>query len=601
MVSRSQAQGKTPQQSASVPVQNQLRSRPFAPPQTEATPQAEPPDPQTQLENATRLGHSFSRMTARNAPTPPDAPATVFPRFPIQPKLTIGAPGDKYEQEADRVAQQVVHQINAPTSAQAMANETIQRVDDLDDDDGDLQRSPVAETIQRVNDLDDDDDALQRSPVAETIQRVGDLDDDDDDLQMKLIVQRVSTEGAMAASTELEVAIQQSRGSGQPLAESVREPMEQAFGADFTGVRVHADARSDQLNQSIQAKAFTTGQDIFFRQGTHSPSSPGGQELIAHELTHVVQQNGGAVPQAQRNLVSQRLASTSLSLPTNTVQRALGITVNQYKTASDSKGSGPRQRVRAVDRALAAYHQNVPMDVGGYIKPNREMSPGELQATRQLLDNLMVEIDTYLALGNIAEKRQEGTYGLRVAVQDERMKVTQVLARSGGFSTKELDDEVSEAVKTNPANFIGWLETHPEYLKWAGQGAGACTTSAEAMEEMLKAAFDDVRVIGLLAFAASDPSKVANHLVVVVKIAGQDIVIDPTQIQFLGGNPQIAPKAAWRQRLQAVKIAFSGTDYEPAQVIKVKDCASYAAAIAFAGEARRSSVQLADVAREADL
>jgi hypothetical protein len=69
--------------------------------------------------------------------------------------------------------------------------------------------------------------------------------------------------------------------------------MEKAFGGvDFSQVKVHNDAVSDQLNQSIQARAFTTGQDVFFRGGEYDPGSRGGQELIAHELTHVVQQNG---------------------------------------------------------------------------------------------------------------------------------------------------------------------------------------------------------------------------------------------------------------------------------------------------------------------
>ena len=64
------------------------------------------------------------------------------------------------------------------------------------------------------------------------------------------------------------------------------------MGADFSGVKVHTDAQADQLNQSIQAKAFTTGQDIFFRQGAYQPGSRGGQELLAHELTHTIQQGG---------------------------------------------------------------------------------------------------------------------------------------------------------------------------------------------------------------------------------------------------------------------------------------------------------------------
>jgi hypothetical protein len=102
----------------------------------------------------------------------------------------------------------------------------------------------------------------------------------------------------MAAAPDLEASIQQAQGSGQPLADSIRQPMEQAFGADFSNVKVHTDTQSDQLNQSIQARAFTTGQDVFFRQGEYNPGSRGGQELLAHELTHVVQQSGGLVQRA---------------------------------------------------------------------------------------------------------------------------------------------------------------------------------------------------------------------------------------------------------------------------------------------------------------
>jgi hypothetical protein len=109
---------------------------------------------------------------------------------------------------------------------------------------------------------------------------------------MKPMLQLQGGHGGMAATPELESSIQRLRGSGQPLADTVREPMERAFGADFSGVKVHTDAQSDQLNQSIQAKAFTTGGDIFFREGAYDPQSRGGQELIAHELTHVVQQTG---------------------------------------------------------------------------------------------------------------------------------------------------------------------------------------------------------------------------------------------------------------------------------------------------------------------
>ena len=214
--------------------------------------------------------------------------------LPIQPKLTIGAPNDKYEQEADRVAQQVVQRLSFSDGGQSAngktpppPNQTLQREVEPDEED-ELQMKPL---LQREMEPDEEDE-LQMKP--DSLQREVEPDEEDE-LQMKPFLQRQGS-GAVAASDDLESAIQQSRGGGQTLADSIREPMEQAFGGvDFSGVKVHTDGRSDQLNRSIQAKAFTTGQDIYFRQGAYEAGSRGGKELIAHELTHVVQQQGDVV------------------------------------------------------------------------------------------------------------------------------------------------------------------------------------------------------------------------------------------------------------------------------------------------------------------
>jgi hypothetical protein len=106
--------------------------------------------------------------------------------------------------------------------------------------------------------------------------------------------------GPSEAPEGVEQAIQRRRGSGQPLDHAVREQMEGSIGADFGKVGVHTDAEADGLNRSLNARAFTTGNDVFFRQGAYDPGSSGGRELLAHELTHVVQQSGGGV---QRKLV----------------------------------------------------------------------------------------------------------------------------------------------------------------------------------------------------------------------------------------------------------------------------------------------------------
>jgi hypothetical protein len=177
----------------------------------------------------------------------------------IQPKLAIGAVGDKYEREADRVASQVVNQINTSE------NQTIQR-EEMSSDEA---------------------------------------------LRMQAVMQHDSQGEAMATTPALETSINQAKGSGQPLPSTILQPMQKAFGADFRGVRVHADAQSDRLNQSIQAKAFTTGQNIFFKHGEYNPGNQQGQELLAHELTHVVQQNGNAI-QHQMQTIPPKIAQTTL-------------------------------------------------------------------------------------------------------------------------------------------------------------------------------------------------------------------------------------------------------------------------------------------------
>jgi hypothetical protein len=98
-------------------------------------------------------------------------------------------------------------------------------------------------------------------------------------------------------------------GSGAPLPPSVRSFMEPRFGANFGSVRIHTGDAAAQQSASLQAKAFTVGDNVYFGQGQYRPESPAGRELIAHELTHTIQQ--GAVPVVQRSAdlaVSQRVA-----------------------------------------------------------------------------------------------------------------------------------------------------------------------------------------------------------------------------------------------------------------------------------------------------
>ncbi|NPV90579.1 MAG: DUF4157 domain-containing protein [Firmicutes bacterium] len=166
-----------------------------------------------------------------------------------------------------------------------------------------LQRQEDEEDLQlkpRVQRQEDEEEIqlkprLQRQEDEEEIQlktRIQRQPVEEEEIQTKARVQRIGREGG-DLDPETTDSIQRSRGMGQPLDEGVRRGMEGAFGSDFGGIRIHADTHAAQLNSSINARAFTVGEDIYFGGGEYNPQSRAGQELIAHELTHTIQQTGG--------------------------------------------------------------------------------------------------------------------------------------------------------------------------------------------------------------------------------------------------------------------------------------------------------------------
>jgi hypothetical protein len=184
-------------------------------------------------------------------------------KLPLQTKLTVGEADDQYEQEADQVADSVMRM---PDSM-------------LEDEEGQPVQAKRISAVQREELLDEEDDPLQREAVPEEDEEA--------------LLQAASEPGGVPDVTELaEDQIESRRGSGESLPDSAREFFEPRFGQDFSGVSIHTGAESDTLNRELNARAFTTGQDIFFRTGEYDPESSDGRELLAHELTHVVQQGG---------------------------------------------------------------------------------------------------------------------------------------------------------------------------------------------------------------------------------------------------------------------------------------------------------------------
>lgn len=102
-----------------------------------------------------------------------------------------------------------------------------------------------------------------------------------------------STSGETRVDTGIERSVRTLRGGGRPLSQETRSFFEPRFGHDFSEVRVHTGTKAHTLSRAISARAFTVGRDLFFRRGEHRPNDRDGRELLAHELTHVIQQGGG--------------------------------------------------------------------------------------------------------------------------------------------------------------------------------------------------------------------------------------------------------------------------------------------------------------------
>lgn len=104
--------------------------------------------------------------------------------------------------------------------------------------------------------------------------------------------QRGSGSSGIAVSSQMESQLSRLQGGGQQMPSGLQSMMEKGFGRDLSQVRLHTDSDAATMSSSIQAKAFTLGNDIYFNQGQYSPETTEGQKLVAHEVTHVVQENG---------------------------------------------------------------------------------------------------------------------------------------------------------------------------------------------------------------------------------------------------------------------------------------------------------------------
>lgn len=258
-------------------------------------------------------------------------PSSFFSPATVQPKLTIGQPNDKFEKEADSVADRVVKQdTNSPATPNVQTapapegqEEKLQKQEEeeLSTKEEEVQRKPIFESagdppedgVQRQVDVQlkaREKEPKEETPEAQAKSLVQTQTDEKDKIQEKPIfeseaapavqkeaapegeekVQSKSESNGTPTTGNLPTRLDSSKGKGQALSPNVRSSMESSIGADFSGVRVHTDQEAVQMNKDLNAQAFTHGSDIYFNEGKYDTGSSEGKHLLAHELTHTVQQ-----------------------------------------------------------------------------------------------------------------------------------------------------------------------------------------------------------------------------------------------------------------------------------------------------------------------
>ncbi|MEN2399245.1 DUF4157 domain-containing protein [Flavobacterium sp. MC2016-06] len=269
----------------------------------------------------------------------------------IQKKLKTGTAGDRFEIEADKTADKVVHHNSAKggllqskeelqqkpisetiSSVQAKdmkeEKEPVQKKSDKKEEEKPVQKKEKEEdkavqkksdkkeeekpvqkkekeedkTVQKKSDKKEEEKPVQKKEKEEdkAVQKKSDKKEEDKAIQAKCdacekedkVQKKEQNSESEIQNNELEGKLNNSKGGGEGLDQKTKREMESGFGNDFSNVKIHTDTNAVQMSQELGAQAFTNGNDVYFNKGKYSPDSKEGKHLLAHELTHTIQQTG---------------------------------------------------------------------------------------------------------------------------------------------------------------------------------------------------------------------------------------------------------------------------------------------------------------------
>ncbi|SKA36529.1 protein of unknown function [Chitinophaga eiseniae] len=280
-----------------------------------------------------------SAPSLKNEEKPFFAPAMP----PVQTKLKVGSPNDPSEKEADSMADKVMRMPAATTAAKIPAGKKIQ----TKKEDGKLQakhKDPkkVQAKAQEGQKVQAKPEEKVQKKEEQKIQKKGEQVQKKEEQQVQkkeeqqvqkkedTTVQRKGEGTPITVTNEIGEGIRQQSAGGFTLSDDTRSFMESRFNADFSNVRIHTGPESAQLNNQLGAKAFTYQNHIFFNNNQYQPEAPAGKQLLAHELTHTIQQ-GQSV---QRSAAAQPAGPMATAMAPQ-IQRFLGIDIPSWQDVLD--------------------------------------------------------------------------------------------------------------------------------------------------------------------------------------------------------------------------------------------------------------------------
>ncbi len=276
----------------------------------------------------------------------------TFFKSSVQTKLAIGKPGDQYEREADHTADNVVDRLKEPSKQDAQP--------------GFFSPKPVVQPKQdtirtKEADGDEQEQESQEEPIVESVTPLVQTSlSPEESVQAKCeecegeetaSVQR--KEESSVKTTSISDQLNASKGGGQPMDNRTQAEMSNGFGADFSNVRVHTDANAVQMSRDLGAQAFANGSDIYFNEGKYDPESDSGKHLLAHELTHTIQQGASGNAISKKEEEGNVTGETNPAAPTN----------DPFFVPVERNGESTQENARAVEHQLEKETQQAASEV----------------------------------------------------------------------------------------------------------------------------------------------------------------------------------------------------------------------------------------------